>query len=135
VKPCYLLDTNICIALLKGAPESVVARFASCSVGEAAMSAITYAELEFGAAVSPSPEQERTALAALLDVVPVASFDRAAGAAYAAIRKATRDRKSDALDKLIAAHAVALEAVVVTNNESDFSRYPGVVIENWLAAQ
>lgn len=131
----YLLDTNICIDLLKGAPEVLVARFSRCSVGQVAMSAISYAELEFGAAVSPHPDQERAALVALIEVVPVAPFDRAAGAAYAAIRKATRERKTDALDKLIGAHAVALEAAVVTNNESDFARYPGVVVENWLTAQ
>lgn len=129
----YLLDTNICIYLLKGAPELLVTRFSGCSVGEAAMSSITYAELEFGAAVSSNPQREKTAVAAFAEVVPVMPFDMAAAQAYAGIRKATRERKSYALDKLIAAHAVALGAVLITNNESDFSRYPGVVAENWTS--
>jgi tRNA(fMet)-specific endonuclease VapC len=52
--------------------------------------------------------------------------------AYGPIRLATRDTKKDALDKLIAAHAVSLNAIVVTNNTKDFARYPGVIIENWI---
>jgi tRNA(fMet)-specific endonuclease VapC len=61
-------------------------------------------------------------------------FDAAAANAYGSIRLATRTNKKDALDKLIAAHAVALGVTVVTNNERDFAKYPGVLIENWLAA-
>ncbi len=52
--------------------------------------------------------------------------------AYGPIRMATRDRKKDQLDKLIAAHAVALDVTLVTNNEGDFAAYPGLKIENWL---
>jgi tRNA(fMet)-specific endonuclease VapC len=130
VKPRYLLDTNICIYLLKGAQDTVAARFSGCSVGEVVMSSITCAELEFGVAISANPEGERAALAALLDAVPVVAFDRSAAQAYAVIRKASRERRADALDKLIAAHAVALGVVLVTNNEGDLRRYPGVVVEN-----
>jgi tRNA(fMet)-specific endonuclease VapC len=132
VKPRYLLDTNICIYLLKGAPDAVLARFSGCSVGEVVMSSITCAELEFGGAISANPEGERAALAALLDAVPVVALDVGAAQAYAVIRKASRERRADALDKLIAAHAVALGVVLVTNNEGDFRRYPGVVVENWV---
>ncbi|MFX8278020.1 VapC toxin family PIN domain ribonuclease, partial [Acinetobacter baumannii] len=53
--------------------------------------------------------------------------------AYGPIRMATRNgTRKDALDKLIAAHAVSLDITVVTNNEKDFSRYPGLMIDNWL---
>jgi tRNA(fMet)-specific endonuclease VapC len=68
----------------------------------------------------------------LIEDIPVAPFDAAAAVAYGPIREATRERKKDHLDKLIAAHAVALDVAVVTNNTKDFASYPGVKLENWL---
>ena len=62
----------------------------------------------------------------------MAPFDAAAGLAYGPIRFATRDSRADHLDKLIAAHSVALGVIVVTNNTRDFAKYPGVICENWL---
>ncbi len=130
--PRYMLDTNMCIYLMKNQPEEVARRFAQCYVGDVVMSAITYAELEYGVAVSANPEQERDNLASLVEDIQVVPFDAAAGVAYGPIRMATRDAKKDALDKLIAAHAAALKATVVTNNVKDFAKYPGVTTENWL---
>ncbi|MCL2635242.1 MAG: type II toxin-antitoxin system VapC family toxin [Betaproteobacteria bacterium] len=130
--PRYLLDTNMCIYLMKHQPEAVARRFAQCYVGDVVMSAITYAELEYGVVVAADPERERANLAALVEDIPVAAFDAPAGFSYGPIRLATRENRKDALDKLIAAHAVALGATVVTNNMKDFARYPGVVTENWL---
>ena len=130
--PRYMLDTNMCVYLMKNQPEAVARRFAQCFVGDVVMSAITYAELEYGVTVSADPERERVNLAALVEDIPVAPFDLPAGVAYGPIRLATRDRKKDHLDKLIAAHAVSLQAIVVTNNVKDFAKYPGVVTENWL---
>lgn len=130
--PRYMLDTNMCIYLIKHQPEEVVRRFAQCFVGDVVMSAITYAELEYGVSVAAEPERERANLASLIEDIPVMPFDAAAGAAYGPIRLATRDSRKDHLDKLIAAHAVALGVAVVTNNAKDFARYPGVVTDNWL---
>lgn len=130
--PRYMLDTNMCIYLMKSQPEEVARRFAQCHVGDVVMSAITYAELEYGVAVAANPERERVNLANLIEDIPVAPFDGAAGAAYGPIRMATRGSKKDHLDKLIAAHAVALGVTVVTNNTKDFAKYPGVITENWL---
>ena len=130
--PRYMFDTNMCIYLMKQQPEIVARRFAQCYVGDVVMSAITYAELEYGVAVAVSPERERINLANLIEDIPVMPFDCAAGEAYGPIRMASRDSKKDHLDKLIAAHAVALGVTVVTNNVKDFARYPGVVTENWL---
>jgi tRNA(fMet)-specific endonuclease VapC len=131
----YMLDTNMCIYLMKNQPQEVAARFALCVVGEVVISAITLAELEFGVACSgDKTEQNRRALDMLLEDIPVAVFDAKSAGAYGAIRLATRDRKRDALDKLIAAHAVALDVVLVTNNETDFASYPGLKIENWVAS-
>jgi tRNA(fMet)-specific endonuclease VapC len=130
--PRFMLDTNMCIYLMKNQPEQVAKRFAQCYVGDVVMSAITYAELEYGVAVSANRARERRNLAALIEDIPVVSFDATAAAAYGPIREATRERKKDHLDKLIAAHAVALDIVLVTNNERDFASYPGVKVENWL---
>lgn len=131
--PLYMLDTNMCIYLMKHQPEEVARRFAQCQVGEVLMSSITYAELQYGVAASASPARERKNLEALVQDIPVAAFDEAAAVAYGAIRLATRDAKKDYLDKLIAAHALSLHVTLVTNNSKDFARYPGVSIENWLA--
>lgn len=132
--PRFMLDTNMCIYLMKKQPEQVAKRFAQCYVGDVVMSAITYAELEYGVSVSASRARERRNLAALIEDIPVVPFDAAAAEAYGPIREATRERKKDHLDKLIAAHAVALDVVLVTNNERDFASYPGITLENWLNA-
>ena len=130
--PRFMLDTNMCIYLMKNQPEQVAKRFAQCYVGDVVMSAITYAELEYGVSVSASRARERRNLTALIEDIPVVPFDAAAAEAYGPLRAETRERKKDHLDKLIAAHAVALDMVLVTNNERDFASYPGVKLENWL---
>jgi tRNA(fMet)-specific endonuclease VapC len=135
VTPHYMLDTNICIYLMKSHPPEVAARFADCYVGEVVMSAVTYAELEYGVACSGERgAQNREALDTLILDIPVAPFDAAAGRAYGPVRLVTRERRRDALDKLIAAHAVALDVVLVTNNIGDFVGYPGLRLENWVVA-
>lgn len=130
--PLYMLDTNMCIYLIKNQPEQVAQRFEKCYVGDVVMSAITFAELEFGASVAANPKRERRNLEALRQDIQVVPFDVAAAIAHGPVREATRERKKDHLDKLIAAHAVALDVILVTNNERDFAHYPGVRIENWL---
>ncbi|HMV39221.1 type II toxin-antitoxin system VapC family toxin [Plasticicumulans sp.] len=134
--PRFMLDTNICIYLMKHHPPEVAARFAECYVGDVVMSAITLAELQYGVVCSGEcRDQNAAALAALLGDIPVAAFDAGAAEAYGAIRLATRERKRDALDKLIAAHALALAVTLVTNNERDFADYPGLQIENWVGSR
>jgi len=128
----YMLDTNMCIYLIKHQPESVARKFAQCRPGDVIMSAITFAELEYGVAACAKPEREAHLLAALTRRIKVAPFDETAAKAYGAVRLATRERKSDHLDKLIAAHAISLNAVLVTNNTRDFAAYPGLVLENWV---
>jgi tRNA(fMet)-specific endonuclease VapC len=130
--PGYMLDTNLCIYLMKHQPEQVAQRFSQCAVGEVVMSAITYAELEYGVAVTANPVRERQHLLALVEDIVVAPFDQIAGSAYGPVRYATRESRKDHLDKLIAAHAIALQVVLVTNNTKDFRRYPELNIENWL---
>lgn len=128
----YMLDTNICIYLMKNQPKEVAERFAKCYVGDVVMSAITYAELEYGVARSVDPEKEQRTLFNLIQDIKVVPFDSDASVAYGPILMATRDNKQDHLDKLIAAHALSLNVILVTNNLKDFARYPGVVAENWI---
>ena len=130
--PLFMLDTNMCIYLMKNQPEQVARKFAQCFVGDVVMSAITFAELQFGIATSQNSARERRNLVALIEDIRVCPFDEAAATAYGPIREATRERKADQLDKLIAAHAVSLGITLVTNNVRDFAAYPGLKIENWL---
>lgn len=131
----FMLDTNICIYLLSGVPVSVMHRFGELSFGEAVISAITLAELRAGLEMRPDLriESER-ALSLLLEDLPVLPFDTHAAVDYGVLRAAIRDRRRDALDRLIAAHAIAAGATLVTNNEADFRDYPGLMVENWVLA-
>jgi len=135
MNPKYMLDTNICIYLMKHQPPEVRERFAACFVGDVVISAVTLAELEFGIARSSLAVQaaNRSALESLLDDIMVAPFDSHAAKAYGPIRAAYTDRNRDALDKLIASHAVALGVTLVTNNEADFVNYAGLRVENWVS--
>jgi tRNA(fMet)-specific endonuclease VapC len=132
--PRYMLDTNICIYLMKHQPPEVAERFAQCYVGDVVISAITQAELEYGVACSGQQQaRNRKALDAFLREVPAVAFDGEAAAVYGPTRWATRARQRDALDKLIASHALALGVMLVTNNVADFAAYPDLKVENWVA--
>lgn len=133
MKPKFMLDTNICIYLMKHQPPQVRARFAECFVGDVVISAITLAELEFGIACSgESLAGNQAALDALLEDLLVAPFEARAARAYGPLRAANRERNKDALDKLIASHAMSLSVTLVTNNEADFRGFSGLVVENWI---
>ena len=135
MNPKYMLDTNIFIYLMKHQPPEVRERFAQCFVGDVVISAVTLAELEFGIACSSTAAQEtnRAALESLLEDIMVVPFDAQAAKAYGPIRAAYKDRNRDALDKLIASHALALEVTLVTNNEANFVNYAGLRVENWVS--
>ena len=133
MKPKYMLDTNICIYLMKHQPPQVRARFADCFVGDVVISAITLAELEYGVACSGAAQaQNQVLLESLLEDIPAAPFEARAASAYGPLRAANRERNKDALDKLIASHALSLEVTLVTNNEADFRDFPGLLVENWV---
>ena len=129
----YMLDTNICIYLMKHQPAHVRERFSQCFVGDVVISAITLAELEYGVARSGDARANNQAqLDSLLEDIPVVPFEALAARAYGPLRAASRERNKDALDKLIAAHARSLGVTLVTNNEADFRGFAGLVVENWI---
>jgi len=133
MNPKFMLDTNICIYLMKHQPAQVKARFDQCFVGDVVISAITLAELDYGVMCSgAAAPSNRLQLDSFIEEVPVAPFEISAAQAYGPARLATRERNRDALDKLIAAHALALGVTLVTNNEADFMAYPGLKLENWV---
>ena len=122
----YLLDTSICIYLMRHHPPEVAARFAELGYGDVVISSITLAELRYGIECRPEDRAMlESALAGLLADIPVMPFDAHAAVDYGILRAAIRDRQRDALDRLIAAHARSLSLALVTNNEADFKDYPG----------
>jgi tRNA(fMet)-specific endonuclease VapC len=132
-----LLDTNICIYLIKNHPPQVLRRLEVLKQGDAVMSVVTYAELRAGLEIqgeerSPSDrEGDKNALALLINRIPVLPFTESDAVSFGILRAAVRDRNRDTMDRLIAAHAVSTGLVLVTNNEADFKDYPGLVVENW----
>ena len=129
-----MLDTNICIYIIKQKPESVLARLRAFQVGDIGISSITLAELQYGAMKSARPRQNRESLKEFIVPLDVASFDIAASEAYVEIRASLEisGRPIGAMDLLIAAHALSLDARLATNNEREFRRVRGLHVENWI---
>ncbi len=131
----WLIDTNICIYLIKRKPDRVLQRLRALDISTVGVSSITVAELQYGVAKSTRPEQNALGLAALLAPLDVLAFDDGAAAAYGAVR-AELERAGTpigSMDLLIAAHALALGRTVVTNNTREFSRVAGLKAEDWSA--
>ena len=127
----YMLDTNICIYLMSSMSPKLDARFASLYVGDVCVSTITLGELRVGVEKSLDRKLDEKILTALLRDLVVLPFDAEAALAYGVLRAVAPSRQVNAMDRLIAAHAISLPAVLVTNNEKDFKGYPGLVVENW----
>jgi len=129
----YLLDTNICIYIIKRKPIKVFEKFKSLAFGSIGISSITLAELQYGIMKSSIPERNREALEIFLTPLEIVDFDYNATIEYGKIR-ADLERKGTPigpLDTLIASHALSLDLTLITNNEKEFSRIPGLKIENW----
>lgn len=122
--PLFLLDSNICIYVLADGTGAVADRLGECDLGSAVTSAIAYAEVMRGRRNDPRWSLE--AAEAFFDAVPVLPFDR-----KAALRYRTIPFKRGTFDRLIAAHALALDLVLVTNDERDYADVEGLMVENW----
>lgn len=129
----YLLDTNIVIAAMKG-NAAVVARLESTPLANLILCPVVLGELEFGAEKSAHSERNRARLAELAERLPLAAVDAETSRCYGRIRAELEQRGTPigANDNWIAAHALALEATLVTDNVGEFSRVPGLTVENWL---
>lgn len=129
----YLLDTNIVIALSKGKPEAR-ARLAGLPAQVLLLSPVVLCELKFGIAKSRRPDANRRVLALLLENLPVVDFNAGVAVHYGRIRAALEaaGQPIGPNDLLIAAHTLSLGATLVTDNLREFSRVPGLAVENWL---
>lgn len=130
----FLLDTDICIYIIKRKPQQIAQRFNTLQPSDVGISAITVAELEYGAQKSQKPEQNRAALQQFLIPLEILVFDPQAAQAYGTIR-ADLERKGQvigSLDMLIAAQAQSQGIILVTNNVREFSRIPNLRVENWV---
>lgn len=121
----YMLDTNICIYLMNEQPDAVIARFRQCRKGEVVISSITWAELCCGLNI----HNDETQFADILSAIDVVPFDIKAASVFGELTQKFPNRKSS-FDRMIAAHAISLDVILVTNNTSDFELY-GMAIENW----
>ena len=128
-----LLDTNICIHLIREKPPEIIDRFNEYAVGDLGISAITLAELEYGISKSSTPAKNKQALDQFVSPLIVRDFDRAATVTYGKLR-ATLEKKGQmigGMDLLIAAHALSLDVRLVTHNVREFARVPGLGVETW----
>jgi len=128
----YLLDTNICIYIINERPKRVRERFRRLAANEVGVSSVAVAELAFGVAKSGSVKN-RGALQAFLVPLEIVSFDLAAALTYGDMRAELerRGQPIGPLDLQIAAHALSLNAILVTNNEREFRKVAGLTVENW----
>jgi tRNA(fMet)-specific endonuclease VapC len=128
----YMLDTNIMIYLMNHRNDNVSDRFKAQPLSSMGVSSITVAELEYGVAKSGSAKNKR-ALDAWLRFLHRPAFDDVAAHIYGTVRASLslQGTPIGPLDTLIAAHALAVDALLVTNNVREFSRVQGLKIEDW----
>lgn len=129
----YLLDTNICIYIIKKKPPIVLKRFEKFPLGSIGISTITLAELQFGIRKSSNPEKNLKALNQFIIPLEIIDFDFNATIEYGLIRARLEKKGTPIgpLDTLIGAHAKSLDLTLVTNNEKEFIRIPDLKLENW----
>jgi tRNA(fMet)-specific endonuclease VapC len=131
----YLLDTNICIDIQRARRPEILARFQHLDAGEAMISVITYGELLAGAAKSKLRSRASEIIEEFTNHVEVLPLSKETAQIYGQIR-ASLELKGQVIganDMWIAAHAKASNLVLVTNNEREFKRVPGLKIQNWIA--
>lgn len=130
----YMLDTNICIYVIKHKPETVFQKLQNINPEDVCISSVTYAELVHGVEKSAAVEKNRLALSMLLANMEILDFDVDAADCYGKIRAALEKKGTPIgpLDMMIAAHAQSLGYTVVTNNMKEFSRVSALQIENWV---
>ena len=128
-----MLDTDICIYIIKRKPLHVLKRLELIQPNQLSMSAITLAELMNGAKKSQRVEANVSRLNALGEVLEICSFDQQAAVVYGDVRSSLEKRGEviGAHDLLIAAHALSLDRILVTNNEREFKRVEGLKVDNW----
>jgi tRNA(fMet)-specific endonuclease VapC len=130
----YMLDTNICIYIIKEKPPIAKERFSTLKIGDVGISSITTSELFYGVSKSQNRIQNRNALDGFLLSLMIADYDYEASIHCGEVR-ATLEKAGKIigpLDLQIAAHALSLGVTLVTNNVKEFERVEGLKLENWV---
>jgi tRNA(fMet)-specific endonuclease VapC len=129
----FLLDTNIVSYLLRRAPPSLVERLGATARDDVAISIVTAMELQFGVEKNPESTRTREAVGSFLSVMPVLTFPEEMPSVYGRVRAdlERRGKPIGPLDTMIAAHALAVGATLVTNNTREFRRVRGLQVEDW----
>jgi tRNA(fMet)-specific endonuclease VapC len=129
-----MLDTNICIAIIKQKPAGILQKFSAYQVGDICISSVTLAELRYGVAKSQYQEKNQAALDEFILPLEVARFDEAAALVYGALRASLEKQGTPigALDTMIGAHALSLNLTLVTNNTKEFNRIVGLKVIDWI---
>ncbi len=129
-----MLDTNICIAIIKQKPKDILQKFSAYQIGDICISSVTLAELKYGVAKSQFKEKNQAALNEFILPLEVADFDESATQYYGTLR-ATLEKQGipiGPLDTLIGAHALSLNVTLVTNNTKEFGRITGLNLVDWI---
>ncbi|MEM9775201.1 MAG: type II toxin-antitoxin system VapC family toxin [Chloroflexota bacterium] len=129
----YILDTNICIYIIRQRPMAVLEKFEEIPADELAISVVTYAELQYGVDKSSSKQFNQNILDQFVNRLNILSWDRPAAREYGLIRSSLEAQGTPIgpLDLLIAAHAISQVATLVTNNLREFERVSDLKLENW----
>ena len=129
-----MLDTNTCIALIKRKPVRALQELGKYQVGDIGISAVTLAELRYGVSKSQHQAKNQAALNEFMLPLEVAAFDERATVAYGVLRAALEKKGTPIglLDTMIAAHALSLDATLVTNNTREFNRVPKLDVVDWI---
>ena len=128
----YMLDTNICIYLIKQKPAKVLRHFKTHSVGDIGISSITLAELRFGMEKSQQVEKNRQALNEFITPLEICDFDEKAAESYG--KRALLEKEGSpigSMDMLIGAHALSLGVTLVANNTSEFKQIKNLKLADW----
>ncbi|MEL6543254.1 MAG: PIN domain-containing protein [Myxococcota bacterium] len=127
-----MLDTNVCVHLLNGTSASIVSALRMVHPDDVCISSVTASELSFGALKSKK-RSTKSKIEIFLNEMPIAPYDAVAARDYGAVRWHLERKGTPIgpLDTLIAAHAIALHATLVTDNVREFERVPGLEFENW----
>jgi tRNA(fMet)-specific endonuclease VapC len=131
----YMLDTNICIYIIRQKPENVINRFRQLPISSLAISSITLSELEYGVMKSLKLDQNQFALSQFVAPLEILPYGDNAAQYYGKLRAFLEKQGTPigSLDIFIAAHALSVNCTLVTNNEKEFSRVPHLRIENWIS--
>ncbi len=129
----YLLDTNICVLLIRQKSPQVLAKLTTHPITEIGISAITVAELQYGVQKSSQPALNQQALDQFLISLSIVPFDELDAIVYGQIRAnlEARGLPIGAVDTFIAAQAVQYNLILVTNNVREFARVAGLAVEDW----